>query len=94
MINTTFEDRKLSVTFTLRVMEIVKRMRIRPMPRISEVPWGLSLAAGIMIAIMSFNPHISISEPIDVPVEANMLAAGTIPVDIMTASQLLIGTGK
>ena len=48
MTNTTFEQQKLQATFTFRIMEAVKRMRIHPMLRTTGFPWGLSLAAGII----------------------------------------------
>lgn len=60
MMSTTFEEQKLQVTFTFRIIEAVKRMRIHPTPRTAGLPWGLSLATGIIVTILSLSPHLSI----------------------------------
>lgn len=94
MMNTNFGNRKFQAIFTSRIMEVVKRMRIRPAPRMTEVPWGLLLTAGIILTVLGLNPQMSISDPADIPVgslplvEANILAASRPPADILAASQL------
>ena len=94
VMNTTFEEQKLQATFTFRIAEAVKRMKIQPMPRTTGLPWGLSLAAGIVLTILSLNPHMSIFDPMDIPggaplpVQAKVLETGEIPVDILAASQI------
>ena len=98
-MSTTFEKQKLQATFTFRIMEIVKRMKIHPIPRATEVPWGLSLAAGIILAILSFNPHMSIFDPVDIPTgpplsaKMKMLEVGEIPVAMLEVSQMLVLAG-
>ncbi len=54
-MNTTLEEQKLQTTFAFRIMEVVKRKKIHPMP----LPWGLSLAAVIMLAILGINLAIN-----------------------------------
>ena len=89
-----FDIRKLQAIFTFRIVEAVKDMKIQPMPRAASLPWGLSLAAGVMIAALTLSPHISIinSTPIPsgspLPAEARVLRTGEIPVDIMEVSHL------
>ena len=48
VMSATFESQRLPATFTFRIVEAVKRIKIHPMPRVAGLPWGLSLAAGIM----------------------------------------------
>ena len=94
MMNTAFESQRLPAGFTLRIVEIVRRIKIQPMPRTAGLPWGLSLAAGIVLAVMSLGPHLSILNPMSIPTsaplpgEAKMLKAGEIPVDIMNVSDV------
>ncbi len=94
VMNTTFESQRLPAGFTLRIVEIVRRIKIQPMPRTAGVPWGLSLAAGIIITVMSLGAHLSILNPMSIstsaplPGEAKVLKAGEIPVDIMKASDV------
>ncbi len=53
MMSTTYEQHSLPANFTFRMVEMLKRTRIHAMPRSSGLPWGLSLAAGIMISAMT-----------------------------------------
>jgi hypothetical protein len=59
MMSTTFEEQRLKATFTFSIMEAVRRMKIHLMPRATALPWGISLAAGVIVAILGINPHIS-----------------------------------
>jgi N-acetylneuraminic acid mutarotase len=94
MMNTTFEAQKLRSGFTFRILEAVKRIKIQPMPRTAGLPWGLSLAASVIIAALTLNPHISIVNPTSIPsgsplpAEAKVLKTGEIPVDILEVSQV------
>jgi N-acetylneuraminic acid mutarotase len=96
MMNTAFEGQKLKATFTFRIVEAVKRMKIQSMPRATELPWGLSLAAGIIITILSLSPHLNILNPMAIPAgfplsaEAKVLKVGEIPVDVLKISEISI----
>lgn len=100
MISTTFEAQRLQAGFTMRMVEIMKRIKIHPIPRTTALPWGLSLAAGIIITILSFGPYLSILNPMAItagsplPVEAMMLKAGEIPVDILKTSEISVIASK
>jgi RNA polymerase sigma factor (sigma-70 family) len=93
-MDTAFEGQKLPVGFTFYIVEAVKRIKIHPMPRMAGLPWGLSLAAGIIMTAVSLNPHLSISGDIVIPsgsplpVESKALKTGEIPVDILDTSQI------
>ncbi len=94
MMGTAFEGQRLQSKFTFHVVEIVKRIKVHPTPRAAGLPWGISLAAGIIIAIMSLGSHISISSPMAVPTdlpvssETEMLKTRDIPVNLLRISQI------
>ena len=52
MMTTTFETQRLQGGFILRIVEAVKRLKIRPMPRTTGLPWGLSLATGVVLVVL------------------------------------------
>ena len=93
MMNVTYEQHSLPASFTFRIVEATKRIKINPMPRMAGLPWGLTAAMGIIITVLSLNPHMSI--PIDManpggsplPVETGVLKTGEISVDILDVSQ-------
>ena len=82
MMNTTFEEKKLQASFTSRIMDVIKGIKIRPTPRITGIHWGGALATVLILAILGANPNMSISGSMNTP------AAGEIPVHILTDSQL------
>jgi len=94
MMSTTFEEQRLQAGFTFRIVEAVKRIRIKPMPRLAELPWGLSLATGIIITVMSIGSHLSIINPMStsmsssLPNEAKVLKVGEISVDVLKISHI------
>ncbi|MFC1713158.1 sigma-70 family RNA polymerase sigma factor [Candidatus Poribacteria bacterium] len=100
MMDTAFEEQRLQASFTLRVVEAVKRIKINPVPRMAGLPLGLSLAMGIIITVLSLNPHISTTSDIVIPtssplfVEAKALETGEIPVDILKTSNISIIASK
>jgi len=94
VMSTTFEEQKLQATFTFRIVEAVKRIKIHPMPRMTGLPWGLSLTTGIILTVMSLNPYLSILNPASVPtgsplpIEMKVLKTGEIPVEVLKISQI------
>jgi predicted RNA polymerase sigma factor len=51
MMTQTFEQQKLSAGFTFRVVEMVKRIKIQPISTPRSLPYGLSLATGLLLTI-------------------------------------------
>jgi len=100
MMGETFEQQRLQATFTFRIVEMVKRIKINPVSTIKNLPWGLSLATGIIIAVMSFNPimisfnHIGTPIYSPLPVESKILKVGEIPVDVVKTSNIAILSSK
>jgi RNA polymerase sigma factor (sigma-70 family) len=92
MMDTAFEGQRLHASFTFRVVEAVKRIKINPVPRVAGFPWGLSLATGIIVTVLVLNPHLSFLNPMSVPTgsplsaETKVLKTGEIPVDILDIS--------
>jgi RNA polymerase sigma factor (sigma-70 family) len=65
----TYETQRLSVSFTFRIVEIIKRITIRSTPRTPWISWSVSLTAGILFTFLSlsspqtsFNPLKAFSE--------------------------------
>jgi len=86
MMDTAFEEQRLQASFTFRIVEAVKRIKINPMPRTAGLPWGLSLAAGIAIVVMTIGSQMAIHKqptPLAFPSEAETLKAREITVDIL-----------
>jgi RNA polymerase sigma factor (sigma-70 family) len=100
MMDTAFEGQRLPAGFTFRIVEAVKRIKIHPMPRVAGLPWGLSLAMGIIITVLSLNPQMNITSDMAIPtgsplpVEAKVLKAGEIPVDILETSEISVISSK
>ena len=94
MMSTAFEGQRLPVGFTFRIVEIAKRLKIQPMPRTTAAPWGMSLAVGIIIAVMSMSPYVSsidlMAPPVGSPLPSEMkvLKMGQISVDVLDVSQI------
>ena len=93
MMSKTYEAQRLPVGFTFRIVEAVKRIKIDPMSIGKGVPWGLSLATGLLIAVIGLNPHFMNTTQTDTfanPVlsgESSILETGEFPVDIAKISQ-------
>jgi RNA polymerase sigma factor (sigma-70 family) len=96
MMSETFKEHKLSVGFTFRIVEIVKRIKINPVSHIKGLPWGLSLATGIIIAVLSLNPYMPQLDQFGTisgaPLlsESKVLKVGEIPVDVVKTSNVPI----
>jgi len=96
MVPEAFKEQRLRVGFTFRIIEAVKRLKIQPTQRSTNLPWGVSLAAGVIIAVMSMGSHLSTFTPIEAPTfaalpsEAKVVELGEIPVDIFVIDQIPI----
>jgi RNA polymerase sigma factor (sigma-70 family) len=97
MMSETFEEQKLQADFTFRIVEAVKRIKIQPTPRTAGLPWGLSLATGIIIAVLSIGSNFSISNPLrafmDSVSTSRAADQGEIPVDVLRLSQTPLSSG-
>jgi len=93
MMSETYKQHKLPVSFTFRIVEAIKHIKIHPTSTIKSLPWGLSLATGIIIVAMSLNPYVSWFSQIGayvrsvLPSETKVLKVGEIPVDVVKVSK-------
>jgi RNA polymerase sigma factor (sigma-70 family) len=103
MMAIDLEKRRLPAGFTLHIMDIVSRINIQPVLRITNLPWGLSLTAGILFVIMSLGSHLNITNPTftttsSIPAsDMQIMEIGDIPVGISNQSQgsyTLVGSGN
>jgi len=51
MISTTYHQKELPAGFTFRIVETIKKINIHPISQIKGLPYGLSLATGLLIAM-------------------------------------------
>lgn len=59
MMETTFEHRKLQPGFTFTVVEMIKQAKIQPHPRMTPLPLGFSVAAGLAVVLLSLAVRVS-----------------------------------
>jgi len=91
MISATFEMKKLRVGFTFRIVEAIKRIRVQPVSP-KALPWGMSLATGIIITFLTLGQHFNIIDPVGMmkgsplPSMTRVLKVGEIPVDVIKVS--------
>jgi len=96
MMGTAFEGQRLQAGFTFRIVEAVKRIKIHPISQMKGLPWGISLATGLLITILCINPTLisfnHIGTPIysPLPVESKVLKVGEIPVDVVKTSNIAV----
>jgi len=96
MMSETFEVKKLQASFTFRIVEAVKRINVNPVPVAKGLPWGLSLATGIIVAFLSIGTHLSFINPTGsmsgslLPGESKVLKVGEIPVDVLKVSNISV----
>lgn len=89
MMSAAYEGRRLQATFTFRIIEIAKQTKIHSVPRMTGLSLGLSMAAGIIIAVISISPYLTSLSPMSplsgspLSSEAKALKIGEIPVDIL-----------
>jgi len=96
MIGRTFEQQRLKAIFTFRIVEMVKHIRVQPIPLAKGLPLGLSLATGMIIAFLSIGTHLNSLSTIGafmgspLPGETKVLKTGEIPVDVLKVSNISV----
>lgn len=69
MMTISKQRHDLPASFTFQIIEAIKNIRIQPIPSTS-LPWGLSLAIGMILAVLSIGSHINISGSLPEMVES------------------------
>ena len=95
MMSTTYDQQKLQPSFTFRIVEMVKHIKIQPAPRSTPLlPFGLSAATGIVLTILSFSPYLMSLTPLGallgspMPSETKVMEVGELPVDVLELSEI------
>jgi len=92
MMSEVYKEHKLQSLFTFRIVEIIKNIRIHPIPKIGGLSLGLSAAVGIILTILSLGNYLPLKEPIDISIapsflsESRVLESGEITVNILRVS--------
>ena len=94
MMGSMREKQELPSSFTFRIVEIVKSIRIHPLPTTKLMPWGLTFTAGIIIAIIGFNSNFSFFDSSEAMTslsgQCSVLDVGEFPVDVMKVSKVSV----
>ncbi|HGJ66119.1 TPA: hypothetical protein ENS27_12160 [bacterium] len=93
MMTKAFEGQKLASGFTFKVLEAIKHIKINPMSNTNGVPWGISLAMGLVFVLLGLNPEIiTLSQSNSVfntlSSEAKVLEFAEIPANITRISEI------
>ena len=95
MMSKTYDQQKLQPSFTFRIVEMVKHIKIQPAPRSTPLlPFGLSAATGIVLTVLMFSSHLISLTPLGallgspMPSETKVMAVGELPVDVLDISEI------
>ena len=95
MMSTTYDQQRLQPSFTFRIVEMVKRIKIKPAPRSTPLlPFGLSAATGIVLTALMFSSHLISLTPLGallgspMPSETKVMQVGELPVDVLDISEI------
>jgi len=94
MMSTTYDQQRLQPSFTFRIVEMVKRIKIKPAPSKPLLPLGLSAATGIVLTVLMFSPHLISLTPLGallgspLPSETKVMEVGELPVDVLEISEI------
>ena len=93
-MSTTFAKIKLQPGFTFRIVERIKHIKVQP--RATGMPFGLSAAGGLIVALLSLTVPFSPLFPLGgligsaLPANTQVVEVGLIPVDMMEMTELTI----
>ena len=91
MMSKTYDQQKLRLGFTFRIVEMVKHIKIQPAPRSTPwLPFGLSAVTGIVLTALMFSPHLISLTPLGSPMpsETKVMAVGELPVDVLDIAEI------
>ena len=95
-MTTTFDEMKLQPGFTFRLVETVKHTKIQPAPTKTALPFGASVAAGLIVLMLSLSlpqsPLYRIGQLIGsaLPSQTQVSETGVIPVDTVNVTKITI----
>jgi RNA polymerase sigma factor (sigma-70 family) len=92
MVETSFEGQKLGAGFTIRIVEMVKHVRVKPISITKGLSLGLSVATGFIALFFGIGQHLNLINPLEfLPIstssgETSVLETGEYPVDVLKVS--------
>lgn len=95
MMSTTFDEVRLQPSFTFRIVEAIRRTKIQAPPSKLTLPFGVSVAAGVLVLLLSlsvpYSPLYRIGQLIGSALPSQMQVAedGVIPVDTIEITQIV-----
>lgn len=96
MMTTTFDTVRLQPSFTFRVIEAIKRTKIQTAPPKTALPFGVSVAAGLIALLLSLTIPKSPLYPIGrligsaLPIQTHVPVVGEIPVNTIEVTEVTI----
>jgi len=90
MMTSAREQHELPSSFTFRIVEIIKHIRVNPISPLKALPFGLTLAVGIIAGFLSINTHFNMTDAIGSLTsflgDTKVLDVGEYPVDVVKVS--------
>jgi len=99
-MSATFEQQGLQSGFTFRIVEMVKQIKINPTPHTPGLPFGLSAATGVILAVLMFTTYPILLAPFGIlsgtPMhsETKVEDVGELPVDVLELSEITSLSGE
>jgi RNA polymerase sigma factor (sigma-70 family) len=96
MMSRTYEQKRLPVSFTFRIVEMVKQIRVQPISMTKGLSLGLSLTAGIIAIVFGIGQHLNLTNPLEALTgytsssESKVLKVGEFPVDMLKVSNISV----
>ena len=91
-----FERCRLQPSFTFRITGMIKEMKVQSALHKTTLPWGLSIAAGLVAIFISFTVPFSPFFPIGMlissvlPTQTQIAEFGEIPVDTIQITEITV----
>lgn len=95
-LSIAFKERKLKPDFTFMITEIVKNIKIQPVPRIKGLPWYISITAGILIFVISYRHPFDFFKPfgnrsgMPITSQIEVIKPSEIPIDIVKTNKTTV----
>ena len=95
MMTTTFDEIRLQPGFTFHIVEAIKRTKIQAPPSKMTLPFGVSVAAGLIVLMLSFTVPYSPLYPIGqligsaLPSQTQVKEDSVIPVDTIEITKIV-----
>jgi RNA polymerase sigma factor (sigma-70 family) len=92
MMSSMYEQKRLPVSFTFRIVEMVKQIRVQPISLTKGLSLGLSVATGVVALFFGIGQYLNLINPLEfLPIstssgETSVLETGEYQVDVLKVS--------